>query len=232
MTTFAWSQFKVRRMEFGESIEYLDLTHQVFTILRNKITSGEFTHGEPLKPTHLSKKLGVSPTPIREALLRLAEKEYIEKNDSRSYVIKKVSRLQYMQLSILRAQLETQIIRKIIEEDWVGDVDALENIYNEQCKAMESGDYGKGLILNRDFHGHYLRWADIPQVAEFVENICVIAGPILSHLKGRRLTTSKDQHFHAQLLSAIKAMDVEKAVKAVENDIIANAERTCSFMQE
>lgn len=69
-------------------------------------------------------------------------------------------------------------------------------------------------------------------IADFVENICVIAGPILANLKDRRLTNAKDQHYHAQILNALRTRDADKAAQAVHLDIMANAERTCSFMHE
>lgn len=217
-------------MVLHESVESFDYTNQVFTILRNKITAGEFTHGEALKPTHLAKSLGVSQTPVREALIRLAEKDYIEKNYSRNYIIKKFSKFQYMQLSEIRAELESKIVKTILCSDFSFNILTLEKIFNDQADAMNGGDYGKGLILNREFHGHYLRWAEVPQVADFVENICVITGPILSNLKDRRLTTSMDKHFHAHFISALKERNVEKATSSIRSDIMENAERTCSFM--
>lgn len=219
-------------MQMTESVEALDYTNQAFAILRNKITAGDFRPGEVLKATALAPKLGVSQTPIREALIRLAEKDYVEKNGSRSYMIKQFNKLQYLQLSEIRADLEVRIVRTLISEDRDLDLPSLAAIFEKQRIAMDTGNYGQGLILNRDFHGHYLRWSGIPQVADFVENICVIAGPILSNLREHRVTTVMDNHFHSQFLKALKDRDAERAVEIIKNDILENAARTCALMHE
>ncbi|NMM82204.1 hypothetical protein B2J86_14920 [Acidovorax sp. SRB_14] len=213
------------------TIENIDLTARVFTHIRDAITAGKYEQGTPMKLPQLSKELGVSQTPIREALIRLAEKEYLEKAGSRSYVIRAVSKQQYFKLSEIRAELEASIIQQILKEELPFNLSGWQDIYDLQAEAMESGDYEQGLILNRNFHGYYLSQSNIPQVAEFVENICVIAGPILHSLKGNRFTTDKEKHFHAHMLKAFEKRDPVMAADAVRSDIMVNAERICSLMR-
>lgn len=211
-------------------IEKTDLTDRVFSYLRDAITAGKYKHGTPMRLPQLSAELGVSQTPVREALIRLAEKEYLEKTGSRSYVIRTILKLEYLKLSEIRADIESTIIQQIINEKLPFNLTMFQRIYDDQTNAMQSGDYGQGLILNREFHGFYLRHSNIPQVAEFIENICVIAGPILHSLKGNRFTTEKDKHFHAHMLKAFEQKDPEKASEAVRNDIMVNAERIFNLM--
>lgn len=211
-------------------IENVDLATRAFCMIRDEITAGVHPAGTPLQLPHLSRRLGVSQTPIREALLRLAEKQYLEKNSARSYVVKQVSKRQFFKLSEIRAEIEAKTVAEMIEDGLDFALDAMAGIYDEQAQALAEGAYGRALILNRDFHGHYLRRSDTPQVAEFVEDICVIAGPILQGLKHNRLSQDKDKHFHRYLLDAIARHDVQAAVSVVRDDVMRNATRICSLM--
>ena len=58
--------------------EYLPLRDVVFNTLRNAILTGELSPGERLMEIKLADKLGVSRTPIREALRRLEQEHLIE----------------------------------------------------------------------------------------------------------------------------------------------------------
>lgn len=213
-------------------IENIDLTERVFQYVRDAITAGKYEHGRAMKLPQLSQDLGVSQTPVREALIRLAEKGYLEKSGSRSYVIRTVSKEQYFELSKIRADMEASMIQRIIKNKLPIDMNTLQDIYDRQFEAMDSGNYEQGLILNRDFHGCYLSQSNIPQVVEFVESVCVIAGPILHGLKDRRFTTDKNTHFHAHILTALEKRDSKLAAEAVRSDIMKNAERICSFMPD
>lgn len=212
------------------TIENIDLTARVFRHIRDDITAGKYPQGTALQLPQLSKQLGVSQTPIREALLRLAEKEYLEKTASRSYVIRSITKQQFFRLSEVRAEVETKILGQMMDESISFDIEAMSHIYDMQSEALKTGEYEKSLILNREFHGHYLKLSNIPQVSEFVENICVIVGPLLHGLKDNRISKEKEEHFHSQILDAIRRKDRTAATKAVYNDVMVNAERICSMM--
>lgn len=212
------------------TIENIDLTARVFRHIRDDITAGKYPQGTALQLPQLSKQLGVSQTPIREALLRLAEKDYLEKTASRSYVIRSITKQQFFRLSEVRAEVETKILGQMMDESISFDIEAMSHIYDMQSEALKTGEYEKSLILNREFHGHYLKLSNIPQVSEFVENICVIVGPLLHGLKDNRISKEKEEHFHSQILDAIRRKDRTAATKAVYNDVMVNAERICSMM--
>ena len=56
----------------------VSLADQIFEQLENDILSGKFERGEILTETKLSESMGVSRTPVREALRRLEQEHLIE----------------------------------------------------------------------------------------------------------------------------------------------------------
>lgn len=211
-------------------IERSDLTAKVFRVIRDDITAGKYEPGTPLQLPQLVKELGVSQTPIREALLRLAEKEYLEKSNSRSYVVRSLTKQQLFKISEIRADLEAKIIKDMILNKQSFQLEVMRDIYDRQSDELFAGNYEQALILNRDFHGHYLGLSNIPQAASFIENICVILGPVLHGLKYNRYIEDKEEHFHNQMLLAIEAGDGDRAAQAVRNDVMENAKQICRLM--
>jgi DNA-binding GntR family transcriptional regulator len=55
------------------------LTDQVYEVLREQILSGRWEHGRFMREQQISEKLGVSRTPVREALGRLASDRFVER---------------------------------------------------------------------------------------------------------------------------------------------------------
>lgn len=111
-------------------IERSDLTAKVFRVIRDDITAGKYEPGTPLQLPQLVKELGVSQTPIREALLRLAEKEYLEKSNSRSYVVRSLTKQQLFKISEIRADLEAKIIKDMILNKQSFQLEVMRDIYD------------------------------------------------------------------------------------------------------
>ena len=82
------------------------LADQVFEQLENDILSGKYPRGEILTESRLSAELGVSRTPIREALRRLGQEHIIEESGKGSVVIG-ISEKDLEDIFLIRKNLET-----------------------------------------------------------------------------------------------------------------------------
>src|SRR6266498_3151035 len=74
------------------------LTQEVYRHLRDSIVRGEIADGSPLTEEKLAADLGISRTPIREALLRLAADELIDARRGRTPVVRAISKREAMHL--------------------------------------------------------------------------------------------------------------------------------------
>lgn len=128
--------------------EYLPLRDVVFNTLRQAILRGEFKPGERLMEIQLANKLGVSRTPIREAIRKL-ELEGLGHYDSEE----KVRKWRTITEKSLRDVLE---VRKALEELAVQL--ACEKITQEELEELEKAGENFKKVLNRS--------KDITEVAE------------------------------------------------------------------
>jgi len=86
----------------------ISLADQVFEHLESDILSGKYSRGEILTESHLSAELGVSRTPIREALRRLEQEHIIEETGKGSRVIG-ITEKDLEDIYLIRIQLEGMV---------------------------------------------------------------------------------------------------------------------------
>ena len=86
--------------------ESLSLEEQVYALLEEQILTGELKPEEKLREVALSQKLGVSRTPIRSALHRLAEEGLIQINANRGAVVVGVTKEDVNDIYLIRERLE------------------------------------------------------------------------------------------------------------------------------
>ena len=86
----------------------ISLADQVFDHLENDILSGKYQRGEILTESKLSAELGVSRTPIREALRRLEQEHIIEESGKGSVVIG-INEQDLEDIFMIRKSLECQV---------------------------------------------------------------------------------------------------------------------------
>jgi DNA-binding GntR family transcriptional regulator len=81
------------------------LADQAYRALREQIISGQLTPGERLTERQLAERLGVSPTPVREALQRLEHEHLIQRTDTRRILVAEPSERRVYELTLIEAAL-------------------------------------------------------------------------------------------------------------------------------
>ena len=137
----------------------ISLADQVFDHLENDILSGKYQRGEILTESKLSAELGVSRTPIREALRRLEQEHIIEESGKGSVVIG-INEKDLEDIFMIRKSLECQVAAL-----------AAKNRTEEQLKQLREA---------LEFQEFYLNKKDPDQIklmdSRFHETLCKLSG--------------------------------------------------------
>lgn len=118
----------------------------VFETLENDILSGVYQRGDTLTELKLCERLGVSRTPIREALNRLKEQQLVVETSSHSVVVRGVSEQDLADIYEIRLRLEGYAARlcaeRINEEQLneLKEIVALQEFYTERGGAANIRD--------------------------------------------------------------------------------------------
>jgi DNA-binding GntR family transcriptional regulator len=112
------------------------LSDQAYRALREEIISGKLKPGERLTERHLATRLGVSPTPIREALQRLEHEHLIQRTDTRRLLVTEPSVHRLYELTVIEAALRGVGARLAAENATDRDLAAIEGTYTGFTDTM------------------------------------------------------------------------------------------------
>jgi DNA-binding GntR family transcriptional regulator len=133
---------------------------QVYERLRRLITALALPPGEPLSRTALAAEFGLSSTPIRDALMRLAEEGLVEVFPQHATLVSRIDVRQAEQTHFLRQALELEIVRMLaLKSDAVLTAD-LEALIARQRQFAREGDLEAFMAADNEFHARLYAAAD------------------------------------------------------------------------
>jgi len=126
----------------------------VYLRMKEMILSGELQPGERLAEEHLAERLGVSRTPVREALHRLATEGLISCLPTRGFKVSGDSKEEMEEVFELRSVLEAYALKVACQRISEEGLEVLENYIAEAQRAYERGDIEGVFHWNTLFHDY------------------------------------------------------------------------------
>ena len=130
----------------------LSVREKTYEYLKSNILSGSFKPGTRLTEEHLAEELGVSRTPVREALHKLEQDGLIEPLESRGFCIPLDSPEEIEDLFDLRAVLEGYTLRIICERSTDEQLVTIERIVEKAADALRRERIDEIFQWNTEFH--------------------------------------------------------------------------------
>lgn len=196
---------------------------RVYQSVRRGILRGEYAPGTVLAEAEVAKSLGVSRTPVREALQRLVHDELLEQASRRQLIVGGISPERRDEIVLLREALETVSVREACRRMTDEQIDALRlNLFRQQ-RIARGGDVDAFLDLDDEFHLAIARGAGMPTLERFLEQLRAFV-----RLIGRDALRSPNRLDdvlveHEAILEALEARDAAAATKAIHQHLEATA---------
>ncbi|MCM1257509.1 MAG: GntR family transcriptional regulator [Roseburia sp.] len=150
---------------------YLPLRDVVFHTLREAILKGELKPGERLMELQLASKLGVSRTPIREAIRMLQQEGLAVTIPRRGAEVAKMTEKNMEDVLQIREALEILAVQlaceKVTEQQLMQLQESVENFE----RAVKTGDLKQITQTDIDFHDKIYETADNPKLVSLLNNI-------------------------------------------------------------
>jgi DNA-binding GntR family transcriptional regulator len=124
----------------------------VARILRTEIFSGQLKPGEPLPERLLAEQLGVSRTPVREALFTLQSEGLVELTPNRGATVRTITSHDIVQIYSLRGVLESYAAREAAQTRTRHDLDALEDAHAKLERISALGSAPEQALADLAFH--------------------------------------------------------------------------------
>ena len=195
------------------------LTAFVEKTIKDALMSGGVKPGEHLVTRTLAQKLGTSPTPVREALLRLAASGALEISHGYAFRVPKLSARRVHELAAIRNTVEGWAAEIAAEKATGAQIDALERLYGELKKHRMAGDLAGALAKNRAFRFAVYAICDMPILYRMIETFWLQAGPMISALYPQRIVKQVEVPAYEELIAALREHDGHRARLALQKSI-------------
>ena len=200
--------------------EGLTTQAQVYAEFRRVLMSGSLRPGEELSLRQLAAALGVSTTPIREALRQLETEGGLEiHGGNRVYRVPVIGAEELSEIRDIRVQLEGMATESAAGAIRPAQMRLITNAYDLMCRAVETNDVDLYLENNWRFHSLIYQAARRPTLLGIIERLWLRTGPLvrLAISKAGRLDQSME--LHAAALEGLQARDRRAAREAIIRDI-------------
>lgn len=196
---------------------YRTKEEQVADFLRERIISGVIPRGSRLKQAEIAEELGLSITPVREALKLLEAEGYVSGDSYRGARVVPFDAAASGEILTLRLWLETQLVRGAVEKITTQDLTELRDLADEFAKAFESGDRANARGVNYRFHRRLYDIAAMPQTLHFTQILWArYPFDIINAAENRGKHAIEE---HEEILQALAAGDVTDAMLAMRKHI-------------
>lgn len=206
------------------------LEESAFLTLEEEILDGKLKKGETLTETALAKRLGISRTPLRAALHRLAEEGLVEISTNRGAVVVGVSVNDLIDIYKIRTRLEGLASRSAAERIGEEDLKKLRESVELSEFYIQKNDTDRIKELDSDFHNIIYRATGerhlFKILSELHRNIKVYRK--LSITVPERLKMSVLEH--REILAAIEARDANLADTLTSRHVEAALENLISII--
>lgn len=190
---------------------------QVFEELKRQILSLELKPGAKLSEVEVSKAMGVSRQPVRDAFYRLSKMGFLLIRPQRATTVALISTAAVLQARFIRTALELEVIRVAATHLSDADLQALEAVLNAQEDSVEKDDHATFHELDDTFHREICDRAGLSFAWELIaEN--------KGHMDRVRMLSlsfaSRDAwQDHVKVLAALRTRDPEIAAEEMRGHL-------------
>lgn len=200
-------------------IERITLNERVYARLRGSLAGGKLMSNSRLDEEALGRELGVSRTPIREAIGKLTKEGFVEYRPYQGNFVRSFSAAQVNDLYTVRQTLESLAVRLAVPRLSDADIRRLIDILREAEMALESGDMLAYSAADRHFHRAIAEYSGNETLLESLDRLSVqvqIIRTVANHDPGVAARTAGER---PRIVAALAARDAERAAALMAEHI-------------
>jgi DNA-binding GntR family transcriptional regulator len=147
------------------------LKEQVYEYLREQMRRGDIMPGSAIDMEETSKKLGVSKTPLRDALLQLEMEEFVTILPRRMVVVNSLKKDDIRNYYEIIGSLESMAMLKAFERLKAADIEAMQKLNAGMKDAIAANDFDLYYERNLAFHNTFLNLCGNDSLVKLVNNL-------------------------------------------------------------
>jgi DNA-binding GntR family transcriptional regulator len=200
------------------------LADRVYQAVRDRILEGELTPGEFIREQEVSEAMGVSRTPVREALGRLASESFLERIPHRGFRVPDEPVLDLLELYPVVAALELMAGKLALPRLEAEDVARLKEINEKLARGIRqkkaTRDHVRKLIeLNNQFHHVFCERSGNRRLCDLLDDFRTQIMRLEIWYYSYPEHTEESVQEHDRIIRAIEAGDHEEALAVLEQNM-------------
>ena len=194
------------------------LTDQVHGVLRDRILSGGWEEGRFIREQDISDRLGVSRTPVREALGRLASEGFLERIPHRGFRLPAQSATDLLDLYPILASLEVLAARQSFAQIGEAELEELRAVNRAYGAAHDRADIREGIELNNRFHHLLSEGSHNERLCEMLDELRAEVARLEVWAFSNISQWDVSIREHEEILEAVEAGDYDRALATLEEN--------------
>jgi len=186
--------------------------------VRELIVTGQVTAGEFLRLERVADELGVSVTPVREAMVQLRAEGFVEWERRRGFRVLPLTAEDIVDIYAVQAFIAGELARRAARRLSPHAIDGLEALQDLLEKAHSSGSIDEVEAYNHDFHRRINRAADSPRLTSMLRASTHFAPRLFfASIEGWPEASASE---HRGVIEAIRAFDADQAATRMTQHVI------------
>lgn len=212
----------------AETLPRGNVSDAVAAAVRAMIVEGRLRDGERVNEVRLAERLGVSRTPLREALSRLATEGALDSTPSRGYSVRPLNEVEFDQLYGIRPILEPAALR-LAGIPGPTQLDRLESL-NAELSASTAPE--RAIELDDTWHLELLAACPNRILIEMIRGIIVRTRRYELALMRESSQLARAEEDHARVLAALRQSDLTAACIALKRNMESGREPIIAWLRD
>lgn len=213
----------------GRIVRRGNLKDLAYQEIKGLLVSGKLTCDRLYSAQHFAQLLGISRTPVREALLRLVNEGFLVCREVKGFKIKQFSPKEIQDVLETREVIETHVVARLVGRLTAPELTHLKWCYEEMKMHAAAGDATRFIDADQEFHMSLIRRCGNHHLLAIMENIrsqiALFGLTILGHPGNLAGSLAETIEEHSEILEALGGTDKQQAVDAMRRHLVATEDR-------
>lgn len=212
----------------------INATEQAYQAIRKEILTGRLEEGERLTETRLSDDLGMSRTPVREAIGRLTIEGFIERQSGYTTRVAHFPKDEADQVYEIRRLVECYSVQRAAKLATEDDIAALREIHARMRADTPPDDvdaYERLTAANEAFHRAIVMAARSPRLTALMTTALDVGMVVRTYSMFSARDLERSLAHHAEIIEAIEAHAPDWAASVMSAHLLAGAARVATRLK-
>lgn len=201
-----------------ETLGRTNLGDQVYARIAKALLSGQMRPNDKLTIRGLADQLGVSTTPVRDAVKQLTQEQVLEQRSPKDVRVPVMTEETYLEILDIRLLLEGLAAERAAERAQPPQIRALRKLLERNDRAIASLNHGVATDGNQEFHLALSRIANMPNLQKVLNGLWLQMGPLVACYYDTNPPRLNEMHY--EVLRAMETGDPARARDAIRADIL------------